>query len=155
MPTLNADVPVWDCWLRQEFLYDGELSDGTCQRVTVFGVSSLQGRALGFHVMVHATGAVIWRLPIHALCARLEADALELEQCQLWDCFSYELSVTEFGHLDGRRCKVWLRGGVEAEGRYRFTVDWYGSAYAENAGDSGHKCAHVIELDDGNYVAGS
>ena len=34
-----------------------------------------------------------------------------------------------------------------------FTVDWHGSNDSEEAGDGGHKCAHVIALDDGNFAA--
>ncbi len=34
-----------------------------------------------------------------------------------------------------------------------FTLDWYGHEDAEEAGDGGHKCAHVIALDDGNFAA--
>lgn len=30
---------------------------------------------------------------------------------------------------------------------------WYGHEDAEEAGDDGHKCAHVIALDDGNFAA--
>ena len=38
-------------------------------------------------------------------------------------------------------------------GQYMFTLDWYGHEDAEEAGDGGHKCAHVIALDDGNFAA--
>jgi len=34
-----------------------------------------------------------------------------------------------------------------------FTVDWFGHEDAEEAGDGGHKCAHVIALDNGNFAA--
>jgi hypothetical protein len=34
-----------------------------------------------------------------------------------------------------------------------FTVDWYGSEDAEEVGDGGHKCAHFIALDNGNFAA--
>ncbi len=33
-----------------------------------------------------------------------------------------------------------------------FTLDWYGSEDSEEAGDGGHKCAHVIALDNGNFA---
>jgi len=150
---LNADVPTFDCFLRAEYLYDLKDHHGDLERCTVFGVSSLLGRALGFHVLIHSTGAAIWRLPISALCHKEEAASRRHDDLQLWDCFSYELAVTAFSHLEGRRCMVILKDGTKAEGRYLFTVDWYGSSYAESAGDSGHKCAHIIALDEGNYAA--
>lgn len=34
-----------------------------------------------------------------------------------------------------------------------FTLDWYGHEDAVEAGDGGHKCAHLIALDDGNFAA--
>ncbi|MCA9204088.1 MAG: hypothetical protein KDA59_13625, partial [Planctomycetales bacterium] len=34
-----------------------------------------------------------------------------------------------------------------------FTLDWLGNEDAEEAGDGGHKCAHFIALDDGNFAA--
>src|SRR6266705_5608286 len=34
-----------------------------------------------------------------------------------------------------------------------FTLNWYGHEDAEEAGDGGHKCAHVIALDNGNFAA--
>ena len=34
-----------------------------------------------------------------------------------------------------------------------FTLDWFGHEDAEEAGDGGHKCAHVIALDNGNFAA--
>lgn len=35
-------------------------------------------------------------------------------------------------------------------GQYLFTLDWHGSEDSEEARDGGHKCAHVIALDNGN-----
>lgn len=34
-----------------------------------------------------------------------------------------------------------------------FTLDWYGNEDSEEAGDGGHKCAHMIALDNGNFAA--
>jgi hypothetical protein len=34
-----------------------------------------------------------------------------------------------------------------------FTSDWCESEDAEEAGDGGHKCAHLIALDNGNFAA--
>lgn len=61
--------------------------------------------------------------------------------------------MTAFSHLAERCCRVLFPDRTQHNGRYRFTVDWYGTSDAERAGDGGHKCAHVIELEDGNYCA--
>lgn len=150
--TLNSDCPTWQCYVRAEYLYDQQRGHGDYEPCVVFGVASLHGRALGFHVMTDV-GAVIWRLPIHALAAHHGAPKLPLDHSQLWDCLSYELAVHEFAWLAAARCRVLLKDRQSYDGRYMFTVDFYGTSEAESAGDIGHKCAHIIELDQGCYVA--
>ncbi len=151
--TLNADIPCFDCWLRAEYLYDQDPEHrGQFERVSVFGITSLQGRALGFWVLVQSSGAVIARLPVSALVHSQDAPDLPLDHLELWDCFSYKPSVIEFAHLSGRRVETVLKDGIRYPGRCVFTVDWHGSPYAENAGDSGWKCAHLLELDNGCYA---
>ena len=66
MPTLNVNIPRFYCLLRKEFLYDGQAHQGELVKVCVFGGASVYGHALGFHVLTE-NGAVIWRLPLHAL----------------------------------------------------------------------------------------
>ena len=103
MATLNVNIPRFYCLLRKEFLYDGQSHHGEVLNVCVFGVASIQGRALGFHVLTE-NGAVIWRVPLHALCHKAEAPNVPLDWLQFWDCFSYEISCTTFDRLqDGRR----------------------------------------------------
>jgi hypothetical protein len=149
--TLNTDIPVLYCFMRSEYLYNLESHHGETVPVAVFGVCSLQGRALGFHVMTDA-GAVIWRVPIVALVHKQDAPLLSLDTLELWDCLSYELSVTTFEHLSHVRCRVRLKDRVVYPATYLFTVDWYGSHYAENPGDGGHKCGHILKLDNGCYA---
>jgi hypothetical protein len=45
------NVPRFYCFLRKEFLYDGGAHQGEFVYICVFGVASIQGRALGFHVL--------------------------------------------------------------------------------------------------------
>lgn len=152
MSFLNADIPQFECFVRAEYLYDFEAHHGEFVPVVVFGLASIPGRALGFHVMTDV-GAVIWRLPISALCWRQDAPALSVETLELWDCASYDVAVHEFAWLTGSRCMTVLKDGSRHEGECMFTVDWCGSAEAEAAGDIGHKCAHVIRLDNGCFAA--
>lgn len=152
MPTLNTNVPRFYCWLRKEFLYNGARGEGEFIRVCVFGVASIYGRALGFHLLAE-NGALFWRLPIHALCHKQDAPKLALDLLQMWDCFSYDLSCTVFERLQDSRVQVRLKDNKKVGGQYLFTLDWYGHEDAEEAGDGGHKCAHLIALDDGNYCA--
>jgi hypothetical protein len=152
LPTLNTNIPRFYCLLRKEFLYDGQAHQGEFLKVCVFGVASVYGRALGFHVLTE-NGAVIWRLPLHALCHKPEAAAQPLDRLQFWDCFSYEVSCTVFERLRECRVRVQLKDQSWEGGQYMFTLDWYGHEDAEEAGDGGHKCAHLIALDNGNFAA--
>lgn len=152
LATLNVNIPRIYGFLRKEFLYDGTAHHGEHVAVCVFGASSIYGRALGFHVLTEE-GAVIWRVPLHALCHKADAPVRSLEQLQFWDCFSYEMTATVFDRLADARVRVQLRDRTWLGGQYVFTLDWYGREDAEEAGDGGHKCAHVIALDDGNFAA--
>jgi hypothetical protein len=69
LTTLNANIPRFYCFLRKEFLYDGLAHQGEFVNVCVFAVASIKGRALAFHVLTD-NGAVIWRLPLHALLTK-------------------------------------------------------------------------------------
>jgi hypothetical protein len=152
MSTLNVNIPHFYCFLRKEFLYDSQAHQGEFIKVCVFGASSIQGRALGFHVLIE-NGATFWRLPIHALCHRQDAPQMELACLQVWDCASYEMSAITFDRIFEARVKVHLADNKWYPGAYMFTLDWHGSVEAQDSGDGGHKCAHIISLDNGNYAA--
>lgn len=152
MPTLNTNIPRFYCNLRKEFLYDGTAHHGEFLKVCVFGVASIYGRALGFHVLTE-NGAVVWRLPIHAFCHKTDAPSRPLDWLQFWDCFSSEVCCTVFDRLADSRVRLQLRDRSWLGGQYLFTLDWLGHDDAEEAGDGGHKCAHVLALDDGNFAA--
>jgi hypothetical protein len=152
LPTLNTNIPRLYCHLRKKFLYDGNAHEGEFLKVCVFGAASIAGRALGFHVLTE-NGAVIWRLPIHAFCHKTDAPPQPLDWLEFWDCFSSEITCTVFDRLAESRVRVQLRDRSWEGGQYMFTLDWYGSPDAEEAGDGGHKCAHLIALDNGNFAA--
>lgn len=152
MATLNVNIPRFYCFLRKEFLYDGTAHHGELVDVCVFGVSSIYGKALGFHVLTE-NGATIWRLPIHALCHKTDSPTMPLDYLQFWDCFSYKISCTTFDRLKENRVSVHLKNREWEKGQYMFTLDWYDSEDAEEAGEGGHKCCHIIALDNGNFAA--
>jgi hypothetical protein len=147
---LNANAPRFECLLRKEFLYNDEAHHGETVPCVVFAVASLPGRAVGFRVMTNR-GVQLARLPIEALCwkpcRRRPTHILEL-----WNAFSYDCEVIEYDFLENMRCLAHLRDGSSVGGEYVWTVDWYGSADAEDTGDLGHKDGHLIRLDDGNFA---
>lgn len=145
---LNANIPHFYGYVRNEFLYNLEKGHGEFTPALVFGVSSVSSMALGFHVLLE-TGAVFWRLPIHALCHRPHAEKAALGNLQPWDCFGEKVAVTEFSALKGLRAKT-VKGYVD-DGEYLFTIDWWDNGYS-NAPEQA-KCAHVLKLTSGNYGA--
>ena len=152
MPELNVDIPLFKCLVRREYLYDLQLHHGEYESCTVFGLASVAGRALGFHVLTES-GAQIARLPISSLTFCKHDPHLPLHYLQLWDCFSYAVSVTNFSWLREMRVQVLLRDKQVFNGVYMFTVDWYDNNESEEPGEDGHKNAHIIQLECGCIVA--
>lgn len=146
-----ADVPVWTCLLRREYLYDLREHFGEFEDALVFGLASVPGRAVGFHVMTNQ-GVQFERLPLCALVHRVDAPPLPLDYLQLWDCPSDQVVVHAYDYLAGKRCRAVLKDRRFYEGEYRFTIDWTGSTYADDPGEVGHKSGHLIALDNGCYV---
>jgi hypothetical protein len=149
---LNASIPRFEALLRKEYLYNLREHSGEFVRCCVFGLASLQGRAITFHCLLE-NGAQIARLPISAFVHRRDAPPWPLDWLEVWDCFSYEVAVTEFDFLQHMQCSVYLKNRQWCSGTYMFTVDWCGTRDSEDAGDLGHKNAHVIRLDNGLFCA--
>ena len=150
---LNDDIPHFEVYVRSEFLQDFEEGAAGLIRGVCHGVTAIPGRALGFHVLLE-NGAHIGRLPIHALAQSKDAPSdKEVWELQLWDCFSAQVSIHEFGWLSGMRVRVYLANGEKIGGEYMFTVDYWGNNNAENAGETGWKCHPSIQLDNGLFAA--
>ena len=152
---LNANIPVLSCFVRGEFLQNHESGFGDFYPCIVFGVISRPAEATLFTILME-DGGVWWGVPINALCWK-ECDKRELSQLQLWNNFSYNVSVTTFAALSNMSVVYYDRDNVSHRGEYLFTLDWaqgdynelrYG--YSETADN--HKCGHVIKLDSGNFA---
>jgi len=157
MAFINADTPVIKCLMRREFLYDLQDHHGEFEPVNVFGVCSLRGRALLFHVMTER-GAQFARVPLHALVHKEDAPLLDLGALELWDAFGYTFGVHQFAYLKDLSCRARLRGmdGL-FRGEYMFTLDWCSAddgvdkTYSEIPDE--HKNAHVLKLENGCFAA--
>lgn len=155
MPCLNVSVPQFPVLVRAEFLYDFQEGAGQFERGVCHAVTSLEARALGFHVLLD-NGAHIGRLPIHALVQRSDAAVVPVDEPwrrQLWSCFSYEVACTEYDWLSGCRVRAMLPNKQTVGGDYLFTLDYYGSQTAESAGENGWKAHNIAALDDGTFCA--
>lgn len=145
-----ADVPTLTCLVRDTYLYDFQEGEGAYTPVQVFGLQSLEGRALLFICMTDG-GAIRDQMPISAFCWKPHPEHLPLEHLQLWAAFSDQVSVQEFGYLEGLRAQTCLKDRSWHWGTYEFTVDWYGNRISEYPGEGGHKSAHCLALDCGCY----
>jgi hypothetical protein len=82
----------------------------------------------------------------------------QLTSLQLWNCFSYYPSIINFNFLSGQRGTFFGKDKKEYPGNYLFTVDWghpdsniLDVEHSEIPQE--HKCAHILELSNGNYAA--
>lgn len=142
MSFLNANIGPWEWYVDNRFVFN---TSGASPCV-VFGVSSREGKPLEFHIMLQS-GAVYWRVPINALRSKPGEHFDALGDTCTWDCFSDTFEVCSFD---------WLQSAVAyplahktKPHRYLTTIDWTHSTIADQAGEIGHKCAHLLSDDDG------
>ena len=161
MAYLNANTPPIYCKIRTEYLYDMDQNKRGERECVIFGVTSIIGRSLLFNIML-PNGACFWRLPISAFFqkrfSRSQVPDMHLQELQLWNCFSYYPSVHRFDWRDGLDGKFRGKDKKFYHGNYLFTIDWahpnnniLNTEHSEIPQE--HKCAHILELNNGNYAA--
>jgi hypothetical protein len=107
-------------------------------------------------------GACFWRLPISAFFQkqydRADVPDMQTNELQLWNCFSYYPSVHCFDWLDGINGKFLGKDKKFYKGQYLFTIDWahpdtniLDVEHSEIPQE--HKCAHIMQLENGNFAA--
>ena len=154
---LNHNIRPIACFLKKDFLYNQEKHHGEFVNCHLFAVSSIKGRALGFHAFLD-TGAVFYRLPIHAFVWDKAAAPIELDQLQTWDQLGYHISVIEFDFLKELNGRAFLKDKTVSKCEYMFTVDfchpdpgYLNTTFVESPDD--HKCQHIVRLDNGHFGA--
>ena len=154
MAYLNANLPIINCLIRNEFLFNHEKGQGEFTPADVHSVASIQGRSPLFEAFLE--NGVNWtRRPIHAFAWDKKAEVLPLTEHIYWDCFSDYVDVKVRERLGGLRADLISITGVKRQGIYLFTIDW--SHQDKNMVDTGysetpeHKCGHVFKMDNGNY----
>lgn len=155
---LNHNIKPVKCYIKKEFLYNQEKHHGEFEECHLFAVSSIKGRALGFHAFL-CTGAVFYRLPLSAFVWKKEnIKDVPLDQLQTWDQLGYHISVIEYEFLKELNGKVLLRDGTWEKCEYMFTVDfchpdpgYLDTSFVESPED--HKCQHIVRLANGYYGA--
>lgn len=154
MGYLNANIPVINCFIRNEFLFNHKKGHDEFTPCDVHAVASIQGRIPLFETFLE--NGVNWtRRPIHAFVWKKDAEKLPLTEYVFWDCFSPYIDVQIRERLSGLRADLISVSGVKRQGTYLFTLDW--SHENKNTLDLGfsetpeHKCGHVFKMDNGNY----
>jgi hypothetical protein len=161
MAYLNANIPPIYCKIKTEYLYDLDSTKRGERECVIFGLSSISGRAILFHIML-PNGAIYYRLPISAFFqkrfSREQVPDMQVDELQLWNCFSYWPSVHIFDWLAGVEGKYRGKDKKFYKGEYLFTVDWahpetniLNTEHSEIPQE--HKCAHILALANGNYAA--
>lgn len=155
MAYLNVSTPRIYCLIRREFMFDMQDHHGETEEVELKYMNSIPGQAICFTCLTRR-GVQFTRVPLHAFVHKPDAPRLPLGALELWDCFSYYVSMTQPHGLRGMPCKALLRGHGWERGKYVMTFDWCaGDSEADltDAEDPEHKSAHVLQLDNGCFAA--
>ena len=143
---LNANIPSLKLKVRRSWLTKNEEDRTTYDNCYAFGIQSVTGKILTFHIMTDY-GMLRSRVPISELFFSETNKDIPNDFKQLWDCFGENVSVIEYSYLVGKRCKVILKDKSLVWATYLFTVDWFNNAYSDEPTD--YKCGHVLSADDG------
>ena len=158
MSFLVANLPPIKVLVKKQDLYDHQKGKGEFVEGVWISCKSIQGRALYFETYLPEYGALYDKLPISAFVNTPTDLDLELEELQLWDAFSYHLTIVEKASISGVRCKYLAPSKKWYYGEYLFTID---NAHADtnilNVNYSEvpeeHKSFNILELDNGHFAA--
>jgi hypothetical protein len=159
MSFLVANLPPVKVYVKKEYLYDHEKGHGELVEGVWVTVKSIQGRSLYFETYLPEYGALYDKLPISAFVNSADIKInFELEELELWDAFSYYITIIEKTSLAGTRCKYLAPSKKWYYGEYLFTID---SCHADtnilNVNYSEvpeeHKSFNILELDNGHFAA--
>jgi hypothetical protein len=96
MAYLVANLPPVKVFVKKQYLYDHQKGKGEFVEGVWVSCKSIQGRALYFETYLPEYGALYDKLPISAFVTSPDIkDDLSLEELELWDAFSYNLTVIE------------------------------------------------------------
>ena len=158
MSFLVANLPPIKVLVKKQYLYDHQKGKGEFVEGVWISCKSIQGRALYFETYLPEYGALYDKLPISAFVNAPTDLDLELEELQLWDAFSYHLTIVEKASISGVRCKYLAPSKKWYYGEYLFTID---NAHADtnilNVNYSEvpeeHKSFNILKLDNGHFAA--
>jgi len=146
----NINIPSFKALIRKSWLTKSESDRHIYDNCYVFGIQSVPGKILTFHIMTDY-GAMRSRVPLSEIFMFEPVLDIEPHFKQLWNCFSENVSVCKLDYLDLLKCIVKLRDKSSVWATYLFTVDWFNNPYSDEPTD--YKCAHILVSDDGYLLA--
>lgn len=161
MSYLVANLPPIQCFVKKEYLYDMEKGFGEYEPCIWISVKSIKGKALYIESLLTNYGALYDKLPISAYVWKQEIEKetqLELDYLEIWDSFSYNITVIEKSSLRGLECMVYMKDKNYYKGEYVFTIDSCHSEPNElnvslSQTPNEHKSFNIIKLDNGQFAA--
>ena len=122
---LVANLPPVQCYVRKEYLYDFQKGEGEFEPCYWVSVKSIKGKALYFESLLTNYGALYDKLPLSAYVWKTELSEkqLPLDYIEIWDAFSYNISIIKKQMLTGLQCKVYMKDRKLYDGEYMFTID--------------------------------
>lgn len=156
MSFLVHPLPPQHVYVRKEYLYDLQEGHGEYTPGIWISVKSTQYKALYFETLLTEYGALYDKLPLSAFVWKRPHGDLPLDVLQLWDCFDYDITVTEKPILS--RCEFFGKDRNMHQGEYLFTID---NAHPDKSRidinfsehDPEHKSFNIIQLDNGQFAA--
>ena len=146
MSKLNNNIPSFKALVKKSFFTKQESDSKYFYNVYVFGIQSVAGKILTFHVITD-DGMMRSRVPISEIYTKQPTNDIPFYYKQLWDCFSENVSVIEYDFLAFHKAQIMLRDGTMVWGTYLFTIDWFNNPYSDEPSD--YKCGHIFEGDNG------
>lgn len=161
MSYLVANLPPIQCFIKKEYLYDFEKGFGEFEPCYWVSVKSIKGKALYFESYLTNYGALYDKLPISAYVWKTDIkteEQLPLDFLEIWDAFSYNISVIKKSTLSGLTCKVFMKNKKQYNGTYLFTIDSCHSEPNElnvslSETPNEHKSFNIIKLENGQFAA--
>ena len=123
---LNSNIPSFKCLVRLSHFTKDEKDNDVYHDAYAFGIQSIEGKILTL------------KEPLNDIPAHFK---------QLWDCFSENVTVTNYKYLNNKRCQVMVKDKTLVWCTYMFTIDWYDNPYSNEPSD--YKCGHILVSDDG------
>ena len=142
---LNSNIPFFKALVKRSYFTRRE-EDTEYDNVYVFGIQSISGKILTFHIMTDY-GMLRSRVPISEIYIKEPINDIPFHFKQLWDCFSENVTVTQYDFLNENKCQVVLKDKTLIWAKYLFTVDWYNNPYSNEPSD--YKCGHILISDEG------